>query len=122
MIDLDLLEKLDKAATKEPWEVWTHAGGFHGIRELLEPPESQLDIIEDPSLEDIRLLVELRNAAPALITELRAARRVVEAARKFHGNINESVFTQNCTVCQEIAAYDTATRAGAGGYRDLEAR
>lgn len=62
-----------------------------------------------------------KECGPALITELRAARRVVEAARKFHGNINESVFTQNCTVCQEIAAYDTATHpagAGTGGGKE----
>jgi hypothetical protein len=90
-IDLDRLERLEKAATSGPWSVATGyaSHGFHeGIvtgsdsadfRTILKPNWSLPN-----ALGNIEFVAALRNAAPDLI----AAARTADAARK---DINELI-------------------------------
>jgi hypothetical protein len=103
-IDLDRLEALEKAATPAPWGwydvKWSSAGArlpqdFDFIREhpdrfnslSLESEGGKygnvLSVVLPggiPSSEDGELLTALRNAAPALLSEARAAARMRKAA------------------------------------------
>ena len=80
MVDLDKLERLEREATPGPWE-WNGIAIEAGRTDVLAPGESNsfgygtIHIAE----EDQNLIAALRNAAPALFAELRAARgRIAE--------------------------------------------
>jgi len=86
MIDLDKLERLEKAAFPSPWSIdmdrvvttvycetnGHHVGGFD----------------DDPSAS---FIVALRNAAPALLAELRRLRAIEAAAREVAANVEDDI-------------------------------
>ncbi len=84
-LDLDLLAKLDKEGKSAPWridrtlEFLDSRFKFRVVSEASDLRESRR--VTDCCLteEDAGLIVELRNALPAMLAELRAAR---EAIRK----------------------------------------
>lgn len=45
-----------------------------------------------------------------IMEQLRRANALAEAARDFHGDLNESIYTKNCSVCKALAAYLGETR------------
>lgn len=90
MIDLDELERLEREATPGPWDLKGRclgynifaeraidlSGGFDAVHGLPLFRISELDRDGESNLD---LLIALRNAAPAMIAELRAARaRIAE--------------------------------------------
>lgn len=77
VIDLDKLEELERSATPRPWHL---AGGTIDDDTTAMIEHGSYDVGEC-SNEDASLLCTLRNALPALIAELRAARAVVDAAK-----------------------------------------
>lgn len=111
MIDLEELERLEKAATSGPWE--TRLGDEFGKTDMLimapENPEpnaievvvrnkNPFDYIDPEYKANFDLIVALRNAAPELIAELRQARQalcdLVQAiARDMMHNDDESMDT-----------------------------
>lgn len=91
-IDLDELERLEREATQGPWcvESITHHSdcGQHSIEwyrlyEVYEddPPLAALGAHPDAG-HDAKLIAALRNAAPALFAELRAARKRIAELEK----------------------------------------
>lgn len=103
MTDLDLIEKLEQAATPGPWEadtrdeddcvLWAKAEpkdeeregyvGSVGDGGWADPPEPDLDTAAfDLQAEDCRLIAVLRNAAPDMIAEIRALRARVAHLEK----------------------------------------
>lgn len=81
MIDLDKLERLEKAASPSPWSIAMappHGFGQTVYCENNSHPVGDFD--DDPSAS---FLVELRNAAPALFAELRRLRAIEAAARAY---------------------------------------
>lgn len=102
-MDLDLIEKLEQAATPGPWEadtrdetdcvLWSkavprdegHAGyvGSVGDGGWTDPPRPGLETAAfDLQAEDCRLIAALRNAAPDMIAEIRALRARVAHLEK----------------------------------------
>lgn len=83
MIDLDELEKLEAKATPGPWK-FSHGDNFDHFSIWNDEAEFvvQDDSDVEPSTENLVAICRLRNAAPALIRELRAARKVIDAAKK----------------------------------------
>ena len=76
MIDLDKLERLEKAAFPSPWS-------RHSLWPVVycETNRYQVgDFDDDPSAS---FVVALRNAAPALFAELRRLRAIEAAARSY---------------------------------------
>lgn len=71
MIDLEHLEKLLAEATPRPWS----AGVLDTGEPYIYPPSPP-----GKEVADCRMVVALRNAAPALIAELKAARELAIAA------------------------------------------
>jgi hypothetical protein len=90
--ELDRLEQLEKAATEGPWEnrpVSCNCGDCGDVSNIVAPLQgfprnTVLDggaFTNSPtSVEDGNFIVALRNAAPALISEARAAARMRKAA------------------------------------------
>lgn len=87
MVDLDELERLERAATQWPWaggnafDIFTDDDaarrGEPGTHIAHTDPSDDKEF--DKGRADRDLIVALRNAAPALIAELRAAReRIAE--------------------------------------------
>ena len=87
-IDLDKLERLEREATPGPWEPETWCGeydpGWCGVGPLCLPSgeeDPDDDGPESPcatrAATDAALIAALRNAAPAMIAELRAARECI---------------------------------------------
>jgi hypothetical protein len=75
MVDLDRLEALERKATAGPWMP-------DGVRGLdLGHDLGIIPIWGSPPGADRDLILEARNALPALLRELREARKIVEAAR-----------------------------------------
>jgi hypothetical protein len=73
MVDLDRLEALERKATAGPWMP-------DGVRGLdLGHDLGIIPIWGSPPGADRDLILEARNALPALIRELRDARKIVEA-------------------------------------------
>lgn len=87
MIDIDKLLELESNATKEPWEVKTltsHnalSGGYGLTYKHLYIQGMPLDVFDE---HDLDLVCAMRNNIRPLLLELKAARKVVEAARKLH--------------------------------------
>jgi hypothetical protein len=109
-IDLDKLEALEKAATPTGWQVLD-----------MEPTQFYGNIIMDANRgnlmrttsyglmrEDSRLVAAMRNALPAMIAELRAAREVVEMARLVTTERKISWYRRNVEAIQK---YDEAVNA-----------
>lgn len=103
MTDLDLIEKLEQAATPGPWEadtrdetdcvLWSRAApkdeehkeyvGSVGDGGWTDPPKPDLETAAfDLQVEDCRLIAALRNAAPDMIAEIRALRARVAHLEK----------------------------------------
>ena len=81
MIDLDKLEKLEKAAFPSPWSIDMEPGHGSWQRVFSERNGYQVgDFDDDPSAS---FIVALRNAAPALFAEVRRLRVIEEAARVY---------------------------------------
>ena len=81
MIDLDKLEKLEKAAFPSPWSIDMEPN--HGFWQVVycETNRYQVgDFDDDPSAS---FIVALRNAAPALFAEMRRLRAIEAAARAY---------------------------------------
>lgn len=86
-IDLDKLERLEREATPGPWNLKGRITGCYNIFAtgiidfsggLEAVPGLSICRISELSRDgesDLDLLIALRNAAPALIAELRAARK-----------------------------------------------
>lgn len=108
MIDLDELERLEKAATPGPWDIDEEVWGPDRTRVV----ECKLWAREDVAEHNERVIVATRNALPALIAELRAARAVITA----HDTLAcvtcgaERGCNIDCDTCEVWAAYDAATR------------
>lgn len=86
MIDLDKLERLEKAAFPSPWSIDMEPN--HGFWQVVycETNRYQVgDFDDDPSAS---FIVALRNAAPALFAELRRL-RVIEAAARAYVDLTE---------------------------------
>lgn len=77
MVDLDKLEELYGVASNGPWE-------SHGSQVTTD--ESEWDVLHPDNQEqawcDARLIAATRNALPALIAELRAARKIDARGKK----------------------------------------
>jgi hypothetical protein len=82
-VDTDHIDALSQAATAGPWviheanrydHIKTESGRY--VCEPIRPPRMQRN--------DVALIVALRNSWPSLSAELKAARAVVEAARKVY--------------------------------------
>ncbi len=81
MIDLDKLERLEKAAFPSPWSIDMEPG--HGFWQTVYCENNRYhvgDFDDDPSAS---FIVALRNAAPALFAEMRRLRAIEEAARAY---------------------------------------
>lgn len=81
MIDLDELERLEREATPGDW-YWSKDDDYRA-HYLISSPRLETvlecDHCNEPDTADKNFIVALRNAAPALIAELRAAReRIAE--------------------------------------------
>ena len=86
MIDLDELERLERGATPAPWGQdvnCLHAGFCVPVAqfESFEPDGS--NIPKADGIENAAFILSARNALPALIRELRAAREVINIAHEF---------------------------------------
>lgn len=87
MIDLDKLERLEREATPGPWDLWDleeRGAGYNILAERVIDFGGGLEAVHSLSLcritemdrdgkANLDLLIALRNAAPAMIAELRAA-------------------------------------------------
>lgn len=92
MIDLNALEKLEKAATPAPWpaymiycalrDVPKHEGAWSD--DVLREAETAGETMPEGQ-EDSLLIASTRNALPSLIAELKAARRAVSLMRNLVG-------------------------------------
>lgn len=78
MIDLDELERLEKAAT--PGTLRTVTGGDGETTISIMRPPTRGFVPWRPTDEDLELLVAARNALPKLIIELRCLRELKAAA------------------------------------------
>lgn len=83
-LDLDALDRLLAAATIPPWRTLTDGDGNTAI---VQTAHLTRDVWQIPrSDEDLEAIVALRNAAPQMLSELRALRRVAEAAKEYRFN------------------------------------
>ena len=115
MIDIEELARLEKAATPGPWHstgpwVTRKPGGpsvacdeyrARGVEDnptLINCSESRAE----PARANALLIAAIRNELPALLAELAAARKVVEAARA-HAY-------QSVEVMLALEAYDAAAK------------
>ena len=88
MTDTDRLRALELVATSRPW--WQSADPDHskGISSTSDPHAPlcfghDYDDYGEMSEADRRLIIETRNALPALLDELDALRKVRDAARRY---------------------------------------
>lgn len=84
MIDLDELERLEKAATPGPW-------GFRTV-----------DIADPDHIPDAALIAAMRNALPELLRELKVARGCVAVLRQYFERDREALMGA------ALAVYDGA--------------
>lgn len=134
-MDLDLIEKLEQAATPGPWEadtrdeadcvLWSKAepkdeerGGYVGSvgdGGWSDPPKPDLETAAfDLQAEDCRLIAALRNAAPDMIAEIRALRARVAHLEKMANTLiyevyelaSESTGVAGLHQSGEVAAWD----------------
>ncbi len=108
MIDLDKLERLEKAALPSPWSIDMEPN--HGFWQVVYCETNRYhvgDFDDDPSAS---FIVALRNAAPALFAELRRWRAIDQiAAQKYDGRSKRS---KDCLKrLQAAAAERKAARA-----------
>lgn len=86
-VDLDALEALEKAADHSPWETYSRRDqdGFDvrwGVYGLDPYMPGKIDIMYyRKPIQNCELIAAMRNALPAMIAELRAAREVIHTAR-----------------------------------------
>ena len=80
-VDIDKLEALEKAATPRPWEWFQEPGNWSPliVSGALALFTAQDEHPEDP---DNRFVIEVRNAFPELLAEVRELRGIAEAARE----------------------------------------
>lgn len=82
-VNIELLEEVVKKATPGEWKSsYVNETGVMVIVDEKGFAVLSCDWLLDTD-EDVQEIVALHNAAPALLAELRAARKVVEAARVF---------------------------------------
>ena len=81
MIDLDKLERLEKAAFPSPWSIDMEPGHGSWQRVFSERNGYHVGYFDDDP--NTSFLVALRNAAPALFAELRRLRAIEAAARAY---------------------------------------
>jgi hypothetical protein len=92
-VDLDRIEALLSKATDAPWHrdpiYWTFRIIEKGCFDVEDGPEGT----NCPRRDDADLIAELRNAAPAMVAELRALRAAVAAMRPFagHADVGQTV-------------------------------
>ena len=99
MVDLDELETLHSDATPGEWE-WYGEGDNSDVF-VRKTPEDQ-PIAWDIRESDAAYITGVRDALPALIAELRAARAVIQAVR-FLRDEGEAIGNQTC---EALADYD----------------
>lgn len=94
-VDLDALAELESKAMPAPWSDELYRRIIFGIAK-----------------DDGELLIAARNALPALIAELRAARAVVEVARVAFGlrNVPGYAGDSMLDVGNRLAAYDATVQ------------
>lgn len=104
-VDIEALERLSEAATPGPWR--TADGGL--CARATKTMDLRDDIVIDCSqrayLEDnLRMLVAMRNALPAILAELRLARKVVDASRDMQYHASAA----GAALSRALRAYDAA--------------
>lgn len=104
-LDLDALERMEKAATPGPWEdqysdvpgtLRDVARGFTGSMVCAIAPRQQVRTHAPGGLfpsADGQLIAELRNAAPALLARARLAERMAEALTAMCGVTEHTYFS-----------------------------
>lgn len=127
-VDLDELERLEKEAFCAPWDAlsmewgeegeatgnWFAHGPTHERHECEECDgvgwcDPCAEDNEEGAMNDAKLLATTRNALPALISELRAAREVVSRAQVLCAwNVNEDAEWK--WMRDALAQYETATK------------
>ena len=120
MLDLDVIEARAEAATPGPWRnepdtgagrVWVQRGYFRDEADC-EPLFSLRgkEAYEQRSA-DADFIARARTDIPALVAELRAAREVVEAAKKLETDIESDLDWLHENLIAALAAYRTVVDA-----------
>lgn len=82
--DLDRLAAMDSVATPGPWQVECEDGvPFLAAADRAYATIARYGVNNDRNVEDFEFLAALRNAAPALIAELRRLREVERVVRDY---------------------------------------
>ena len=85
---VERMEALEAVATCRPWEVYETQGDEYGIRGgplCSEGCCQDIIVYDGPSEADANFIVATRNDLPALLSQLREQREVIEAVREEHG-------------------------------------
>lgn len=86
MTDLEGLKALLDAATPGPWYTAVSRPQYGDPEPYLIETATRANLLDhrrENAADDFALIVALHSAAPALLSELASARRVVEAAREY---------------------------------------
>lgn len=79
---LDELERLRKAATPGPWDVWSWSSHIHTINKRpVDPDDERTGIAESLKKNDAAYIVAACDAVPRLTKMLRFAVSIIEAQR-----------------------------------------
>ena len=114
-IDIDKLEALERAATPAPW-VYDDGIETDGDTQYRERPEIVGPFGADAArTDDCIFLAELRNAAPALIAEVRRLRAIEAAARKLTESESLGLWGRACVTVAEMEALKAALAAKENG-------
>ena len=115
-IDIDKLEALERFATPAPWQYCALNGGpLVGNRHwTIRAPNNQAVFWSNDhedlksSKDDLYLVLELRNAAPALFAEIRRLRAENERLRKIEAAAREyvEIASNHNAFSEEVAAWD----------------
>lgn len=105
-VDVEELEKLERNATAGPWSFNENARGGEGSPAITFEHESlgTTPVVCDApfwSMSDGHFIVALRNAAPAMLKELRALRSAAKTARA-------EALEEAAKVCEEEALLNKA--------------
>jgi hypothetical protein len=101
-VDLDRIEALLSKATPGPWGYQRHATIYREddtgravqlVIETCSPDGGDTEPCFQGKDDDVELLLAARNAAPAMVAELRALRAAVAAMRPFagHADVGQAV-------------------------------
>lgn len=107
-VDLEALETLEKAATPARWQVLHTVQDIYGSS-IMDYNWGELLRMSSYGLmrEDASLISAMRNALPAMIAELRAARKVVELAKAWKSS---HLSVDEIHLFKAIEQYDEAVK------------